>query len=99
MRRRSIEEKVVFLDVFTMISLLIGQAKHSFLEKRVFFIPQCHGHTKMLLVIAKAPQAVFVPAISPATGMIVWEIVPGVTGRAVILAHRTPRALTKVRTP
>ena len=53
----------------------------------------------MLLVIAKAPHAVFVPAISAAAGMVVGEIVPGVAVCAVVFAHRAPGALAEIGTP
>jgi hypothetical protein len=77
MRRRTVEKKVVFLDVLAVIPLLISQAEHALFEDRVLGIPQGHGQTEVLLVITKAPHAVFVPAIRPAAGMIVGEIVEG----------------------
>src|SRR5262245_15269500 len=99
MRRRPIEEKVILLYIFAVIPLLIGQAKHPLFEERILFIPQCHTQAEILLVITKATQAVFVPAISPAAGMVVRKIVPGIPIYAVIFAHRTPGALTEVRSP
>src|SRR5262245_35045192 len=99
MRRCTVEEEVVFLDVLTMIPLLIRQAKHALFEDRVLGIPQGHGQTEVLLVITKAPHTVFVPAIRPAAGMIMGEIVPGVPVGAVVLTHGSPGALAEIGTP
>src|SRR5215510_7096629 len=99
MRRRTVEEEVVFLDVLAVIPLLIRQTKHALFEDRVLGIPQGHGQTEVLLVITKAPHAVFVPAIRPAAGMIVRERVPGVPVGAVILTHGSPGALAEIGAP
>src|SRR5262245_2277587 len=99
MRRCPVEEKVIFLDVLTMIPLLIRQTKQALFEDRVVFIPQGHGQTEILLVITKAPHAVFVPAIRPAAGMIVGERVPGVPISAVVLTHGSPGALAEIGAP
>src|SRR5215831_2489827 len=99
MRRRTVEEEVVFLDILTVIPLLIRQAKHALFEDRVLSIPQSHGQTEVLLVITKAPHTVFVPAIRPAAGMVVGERVPGVPVGAVVLTHGSPGALAEIGTP
>src|SRR5262249_20991762 len=99
MRRRTVEEKVVFLDILAVIPLLIRQAKHALFEDRVLCIPQGHGEAEVLLVITKAPHAVLVPAIHPAAGMVVREIVPGVSVGAVLLTHGCLGALAEIGAP
>src|SRR5262249_25312884 len=99
MGRRAIEEKIVLLHILAVISFLIGQAKHSFFEDRVLFIPQCHREAYMLPVIAKASHAIFVPAICAAARVIVRKIVPGIPISAVVFSHGSPGALAKIRTP
>ena len=53
----------------------------------------------MLLFIAKAADAVFVPAIGSAAGVIVGKIVPGVAVGAIVFAHGAPGPLAEVRAP
>src|SRR5262245_35632797 len=99
MCRRAVEKKIVFLHILAVISFLIGQTKHPLFEDRVPFIPQCHSEAYMLPVIAKAPHAIFVPAIRAAARMVVRKIVPGVPICAVVFSHGSPGALAKIRTP
>src|ERR1700735_1884724 len=91
--RRGIEIKIVFLYVLAMISLGAGEAEKAFLQDRVFLIPERNSETDVLVPIAEAGNAVFAPAISSRTRMIVRKIVPGVAIRAVILANCSPLAL------
>ena len=49
--------------------------------------------------VANAADAIFVPAISAATGMVMGEIVPGGAIRAVIFTHRAPCSVGDVRAP
>ena len=51
------------------------------------------------VAVADAGQAVFVPAVGAATGVIVGEVVPGLSIGAVIFADGTPGALAKVGAP
>ena len=99
MRRRAIEEKIILLHILAVIALLVGQTEHPLFEDRVLFIPQCHSQADVLLVIAKAAHAVFVPAIGAAAGMVVGEIVPGVPVGAVVLADSAPGALAEIGSP
>ena len=49
MRGRAVEVEVVFLDVFAVVGLAVGQAEHAFLEDGVFAVPQGHAKAKQLL--------------------------------------------------
>src|SRR5579862_3235156 len=51
------------------------------------------------MVIAKAGDTVFTPAIGPAARVIVREILPGIAIGAIILAHRAPLAIADIGTP
>src|ERR1700730_17504235 len=53
----------------------------------------------MLSEIADAADAVLAPAISAGTGVLVREIIPRVSVRAVILAYRSPGTLAQIRAP
>src|SRR6516162_8910073 len=99
MGRRAVEKKIVFFYILAVIPLLIGQTEHPLFKDAILFIPQCHGQADMLLVIAKSTNAVFVPAIGSVAGMVMRKIVPGITVCAVVFAHGSPGALTKIGTP
>src|SRR5467141_3151717 len=51
------------------------------------------------MAIADASNSVFAPSISSRTRMIVREIFPRRVARAVVLAHRSPLPLGKIRPP
>src|SRR5438309_3030158 len=51
------------------------------------------------MVVGDAEQAVLAPAIRPRTSMVVREGVPGTAVGGVVLAHRAPLSLRKVRSP
>jgi hypothetical protein len=44
-------------------------------------------------------DSILIPPINTGPRVIVWEVLPGVSVRAVILANRSPGALAKVRSP
>src|SRR5271156_572449 len=49
--RRAVEVEVVLLNVFSMVSLAIGQAKQTLLEDRILTVPQSEGEAQALLVV------------------------------------------------
>src|SRR5262249_16082065 len=69
------------------------------LENGIVAVPQGQREAEPLLVVGKAGQAVFAPAVGAGAGLVVGEIVPGIAAVAVVLAHRPPLALTEVRSP
>jgi hypothetical protein len=99
MRRRAVEVKVVFLDVFAVIALRAGQTEETLLDDRITFIPQRDGHADVLIAIAHTGQTVFVPAICTAARVIVREVIPCLAGRAVVFAHSPPGAFAEIRPP
>jgi len=51
------------------------------------------------MAIAYPSNPVFTPSISPRSRMIVREILPRRAARAIVLAHRSPLPLRKIRPP
>src|SRR5207248_6505289 len=60
---------------------------------------QRDGEAEELAPVADSSQAVLVPAVGARTGVVVREVVPGGSVRAVVLAHRAPGALGEIRSP
>src|SRR5262245_17825818 len=82
-----------------MVALGAGEAEQPLLEDRVLPIPERQCEAEPLPVVADAEQPIFVPAIGPRAGVVVWVVVPGAAIRAVVLAHCAPRALAQVWPP
>src|SRR2546430_6712967 len=62
-------------------------------------MPEGPGEAEPLLVVGNSCQTIFAPAISTRTRLVMRQIVPGITVRAIILAHRAPLPVGEVRTP
>src|ERR1700730_13758969 len=99
MRRGTVEVIVEFLDVLAVIAFGIGPPEQPLVEDRVAAFPQRDAEAEKQMVIAKAADPVFAPAIGPAARMVVREIIPGGAVLAVILAHRSPLAFAQVGSP
>src|SRR5207245_116137 len=95
MRGRAVEVEVVFLNVFTVVGLAVREAEHTFLEDRVLAVPQRNRKTKQLLVIADAGKTILSPVVCSGSGLVMSEVIPGITIFAVVLANRTPLPLAK----
>src|SRR5450432_3146688 len=91
--RRVVFEEENFLYILAMVSLRTRQAKEPLLEDGVASIPKCEGETEPLLEVANPADPIFAPAVGTRARMVVREIIPGVTVRAVILADRAPLPL------
>ncbi len=99
MRGGAVEIEVVFFDVFAVVGLTVRQTERTFLENRVFAIPQGHAEAQQLLVIADPGETIFTPVISARSCLVMSEIVPGISILAVVLANRTPLPLAQVGPP
>src|SRR5262249_38038301 len=87
------------LPVLAGIPLGTGQAEQPPLQDRIAPVPQAEREAHARLPVRDAEQAVLSPAIRPAAGVVVREVVPyGPVGR-VVLAHRSPLALGQIRSP
>jgi len=92
-----VEIEVVFLDVFAVIPLAVGQTEQALFENGIDTVPESHGEAQALLIIGDACQPVFSPVVGAGSRLLVREIIPRGSGGTVILADRTPLALAQVR--
>ena len=99
MRRSAVQVEVVFLHVLAVIAFVARQSEQTLFEDGIALIPQREGKADQLMAIRDARKSVFVPAVRSGTGVIVREIFPGVSVRAVIFANRAPCAFAEVGTP
>src|SRR5205814_179195 len=98
-RRRGVEVVVAFLHVLAVIALGIRDAEEPLFQDRVAAIPQRQGQTEPALVVGNARDAIFAPAIGSAARFVVRKILPGGPAATIVLAHRPPLALRKIRSP
>src|SRR5271157_5484904 len=99
MRWRAVEVKIVFLNILAVVGLAVRQAVHAFLEDGVFAVPKGYAEAQELLHVADSGHAVFAPVIGARAGLVMSEVVPGISVLAVVLAHSTPLPLAQVRPP
>ena len=97
--RRRVEVVVELFDVFAVVAFRSGEPEQPLLEDRISLVPQREREGEAALVVADAQQAVFAPAVGPAPGLVVREILPAVAVRRVILPHRPPLTLGQVGAP
>jgi hypothetical protein len=97
--RRGIEIEVVFLHVLAVVCLAVGEAEQTFLEDRILPVPQRQREAEELLIVGDAGEAVLAPAIRARAGLVVAEVVPGVSVLAVVFAHGPPLPLAQVGAP
>src|SRR5207248_11499637 len=62
-------------------------------------VPQRQRQAEALPVVADPGESVLPPAVGPAAGLVVGQVVPGVPVGAVVLAHGAPLPLAEVRPP
>src|SRR4030095_15825247 len=90
---------VVLLDVLAVIPLVVGEPEQPLLEDRIMAVPQSEGEAELLPVVGDSRQPIFAPAIGARPGLVVAEIVTGIPGLAVVLAHGAPLSLAQIRAP
>src|SRR6266403_1470881 len=98
-RRSAVDVEVVFLHIFAVIAFVAGQPEETLLEDGISFVPQGQTETYELVAVTYRGEAVLVPAISARAGVIVRKIFPRLSGRAIVLAHRSPGAIADVGAP
>jgi len=94
-----IEVGVLFLNIFAVISLLIGQTEKAFLQVRVAFIPKSQCKTEASFPVGEAQQSILPPAISATAGLIVGKIGPSRTVGRIIFPYGSPLALGEIGSP
>jgi hypothetical protein len=92
-RWRAVQIEVVLLHVFAVVSFAIGQAEEPLLEDSIFAVPESQSKAEVLFVIGNTVEAVLAPAVRAGAGLIVGEIVPGVTTFAIFFADKFPTSL------
>src|SRR5690349_19051282 len=80
-----IQIEVVFLYVLAPVALVARQAEGALFQDGVAAVPQGQCEAEPLLLVADAAQAVLAPAVGSRAGLIVAEVFPGGTVRAVVL--------------
>ena len=98
-RRRGVEIPVPFLHILAVIALRIGQSEEAFFQKRIAPIPQREPKTHPALAVADPEQPILAPPIRPAPRVFVRQVIPRIAIGGVILPHRAPLALCKIRSP
>src|SRR5271154_460201 len=99
MGRRRVEVEIVFLDVFAVIALAVGQTEQPLFEDRVLAVPQSEGEAKPLMIVAETGEAILAPMIGARTGLVMGEVVPRIAVLAVVLADGAPLAFAEIWPP
>ena len=99
MRRSAVDVKVVLLDIFAMVPLAVGKPEQAFLQDGIPFVPQRQRKAQPLFVIADSGESVFAPLVCSRPGLVMGEIVPGISILAVVFADRAPLPFAKVWSP
>ena len=99
MAGHGVEIPPIFLDILTVVPLRTSQPESALLQYRVTAVPQRQPQAQALLDVAEAGQAILAPPVGAGTCMVMRQVAPGLTVRAVVLADRAPLALAHVRPP
>src|SRR5207248_1936912 len=98
-RRRGIEVVVELLRVLAVIAFAVGEPEDPFFENRIASVPKREREAQPLLVVAEASDPVLTPPIRATAGVVMREILPGVSMGAVVFAYRSPLAFGKIGSP
>ena len=82
-----------------MIPLAVVQPEQTFFQDRVLPVPERQREAQSLPVIRNTGQAVFAPTVGPGAGLIMGEVIPGVSAFAVVLPYRSLLPLAEVGPP
>src|SRR5215467_4835042 len=99
MAGHGVEIPPILLDVLAVVPLRARQPEGAFLEDRVAPVPQRQPQAQALLDVAEPGQAVLAPPVGAGTGVVVRQVAPGLTVRAVVFADRAPLALAHIGPP
>ena len=99
MGRRAVEVIIIFLDVFAVIALAVGQAERPLLQDRILAVPQDQRKTQPLVIVTETGETILAPVIGPRAGLVVAEIVPRIPVAAVVLTDGAPLAFAEIRSP
>ncbi len=96
---RAIEEIVQFLDIFAVVALGVGKPEQPLFQERILAVPQRQRQAPAQPIVGEAGDAVLAPPVGSAAGVVEREVVPGVSGRGIILPHRPPLAFCQIGSP
>src|SRR5450631_505991 len=99
MGRCAVQVIIKFFHVFAVITLVTREAEISFLDHRVFFIPERNRETNKLLFITNTGNAFFTPAKCLASGHIMTYEFPGSSTGTVVFAYGTPLTIRNIGSP
>src|SRR5204862_414161 len=94
--RQRVEVEVTLLHVLAVIPLRRHESEIALLQNRIALVPERHRPAEDLVAVADAGDAVLAPAVRLRPRVIVRKIAPRIGVRAVVLAHRPPRAVGEV---
>ena len=98
-RRQSVEEKVILLNVLAMIALAVCKSEKALFKDRILAVPHRYAKTQLLKPVADARDAVFTPTVGTGARLVVREVGPGGAVGAVIFAYRSPLPFAEVGSP
>ncbi len=98
-RRRGVEVVVVLLHILGVVALVAGETEEALLENRILAVPERKREAQPLVIVAETGDAVLAPSIRLRPGMIVRQVLPSGSVRAVVFAHRAPGALGQIGSP
>src|SRR5262245_40036676 len=99
MRGRGVEVVIELFDVFAVVTLAIGEDEKSFFQECVAAVPECERQAQPPAVVTDPGETVFAPAIGPATGLVVRQVVPSIAVGAIVFANRAPLPLRYIGSP
>src|ERR1043165_206599 len=99
MRRSRIEIKVTFFYILSVISLWAAQPEEALLQDWVAAIPERQGEAEPTFPVGDTEQAILSPPIRTTPRLIVWEVIPAISVRRIILTHGAPLAFGQIRPP
>src|SRR5271157_1171463 len=80
-----------------MIAFVAREAEDPLLQDRISTIPERKCETHSLLKVTDSRETVLAPTVGARSRMVVREVLPGRTVRAVVFPHCAPGALAHVR--
>ena len=63
MGRRTVQVVIIFLDVFSVIALAIGQPEWPLLQDRILAVPQDQRKTQPLVIVTETGETILAPVI------------------------------------
>ena len=61
--RSTVEVKVIFLDVFPVITFAVRQTEQTLFKNGIAFIPESEREAQLLLVVGDSGESVFTPVV------------------------------------